>query len=113
MQLAQINRRPYPSHDEMLKVCAPNARGQRLVCAHVSEGKCTVYLAPQKELEAAGYTDVLAVRHEIGHCNGWGPDHAGMRARPTEETFSPRAVERHPATAPSRPTADGQGAPRG
>src|SRR5262249_29379591 len=39
--------------------------------------KCLVYLGPIPEW--TGVTRNINLRHELGHCNGWGGDHAGAR----------------------------------
>jgi hypothetical protein len=48
---------------------------------------CTVVLAPDADIVAAGHTTEVVKRHEIGHCNGWSAAHAG--ARPFEEWGAP------------------------
>jgi hypothetical protein len=30
-------------------------------------------------VRAAGHDPDIILRHEIGHCNGWGPNHEGAR----------------------------------
>jgi hypothetical protein len=40
---------------------------------------CTIALADDKHFAATPDTRELIVRHEIGHCNGWPPDHRGAR----------------------------------
>jgi hypothetical protein len=37
---------------------------------------CRIYLGPTG---GTGVTRNIVLRHEIGHCNGWGKDHAGIR----------------------------------
>jgi len=72
----------YLSADEMKKACPPNHLGQRLACAYPNypkQGSCMVFMGPAEEIEAAGYSDSLAMRHEIGHCNGWSAKHERMR----------------------------------
>lgn len=52
-----------------------------LGCALFGDGKhCTVVLAPDADIVAAGFTTEIAKRHEIGHCNGWSAAHEGSRA---------------------------------
>jgi hypothetical protein len=42
-----------------------------LGCALFGDGKhCTVILAPDADIVAAGSTTEIVKRHEIGHCNG-------------------------------------------
>lgn len=72
----------YLSADEMKVKCPANAFGQRLACAYPNypkQGSCMVFMGPAEEIEAAGYSDSLAMRHEIGHCNGWSAKHERMR----------------------------------
>jgi len=38
---------------------------------------CQIFLLDDEWLERFGLTYKTALRHEIGHCNGWGADHAG------------------------------------
>ena len=42
-------------------------------CARLRAGICEVYIASDF------YRDQIMLRHEIGHCNGWGSHHFGMR----------------------------------
>lgn len=39
---------------------------------------CTIVIGDEATLRAWGRTRNLFM-HEIGHCNGWGHDHAGAR----------------------------------
>jgi hypothetical protein len=38
-----------------------------------------IVIGDEPTLRAWGRTRNLILRHEIGHCNGWGHDHAGAR----------------------------------
>jgi hypothetical protein len=42
---------------------------------------CQVYVLDDEWLDAYEHTYARTLRHEFGHCNGWGGDHAGGRAR--------------------------------
>jgi hypothetical protein len=42
-------------------------------CARLRAGICEIYIASDF------YRDQIMLRHEIGHCNGWGSHHFGMR----------------------------------
>lgn len=55
---------------DILKLC----HGPTSACSWVKDGVCHVVL-PLSEKD----TRLLALmrRHEIGHCNGWPPDHRG------------------------------------
>ena len=41
---------------------------------------CTIHIVGDNVIRAAGYEPDNIRRHEIGHCNGWPPDHRGARA---------------------------------
>jgi len=69
------------------RLCPANEFGQRLGCArHPSKGHCLVVVGPEDELAAIGYSDVIVVRHEIAHCNGWRGNHPGIRSLKGQET---------------------------
>src|SRR5262249_55711364 len=77
----------YPTTEEMKKLCPANEFGQRLGCArHPSQGHCLVVVGPEDELAAIGYSDVIVVRHEIAHCNGWRGNHPRIRSLKGQET---------------------------
>lgn len=40
---------------------------------------CFIVLASDAMIRNAGYTTAIVKRHEIGHCNGWPPDHPNAR----------------------------------
>jgi hypothetical protein len=46
-------------------------------CATVVADVCYIYLGPIPDW--TGITRNINLRHEMGHCNGWGKDHAGIR----------------------------------
>ena len=53
-------------------------------CAFPSVGSCLIYVRDQawyRKQGGIGYYNAL-LRHEIGHCNGWGADHNGGRIGP-------------------------------
>jgi exosome complex RNA-binding protein Csl4 len=52
-------------------------------CMTFKDGICTITILHDSELEKLGIPPALAMRHEIGHCNGWPGDHKG--ARPWED----------------------------
>src|SRR5215472_2981341 len=73
--------------EEMKLLCPPNIHGQRIACTKIATSTyCLVYIGPADELEALGYTYETVKGHEIGHCNGWKPDHPGMHALKEGET---------------------------
>lgn len=54
--------------------------GLTLGCSrHHGDVLCHVVLVDEKIIKEQGWTKELMLRHEIGHCNGWGADHAGQR----------------------------------
>jgi hypothetical protein len=52
---------------------------------------CRVWVVEDSILQPTGWTYEIVLRHEVGHCNGWPGDHAGMRvAVPADETDGKR-----------------------
>jgi hypothetical protein len=45
----------------------------------ITEADCVIILASESDIERTGWTLNLAIRHEIGHCNGWPANHPGAR----------------------------------
>jgi len=41
--------------------------------------RCEIYIVADEILATVGLDYETALRHELGHCNGWGGDHAGAR----------------------------------
>jgi len=68
-----ITRKSTP--EELAPVCG----GQKFLggCAVRIAYVCQIFLLDDEWLERFGLTYKTALRHEIGHCNGWGADHAG------------------------------------
>jgi hypothetical protein len=58
----------------------PLAGYTRLGCSYRWPTRCAVFLADDRIVRAAGHNPDIVLRHEIGHCNGWGPSHEGARA---------------------------------
>ena len=51
-----------------------------LACSQHNTGPketCIITMLDDEGIEKAGWTPKVVLRHEIGHCNGWGADHAG------------------------------------
>jgi hypothetical protein len=46
-------------------------------CAGRKPDRCVIYLGPIPA--SSGITRNINLRHELGHCNGWPADHAGIR----------------------------------
>src|SRR5262249_33090908 len=65
------------ARSEVDAVCQKKA----LACARRTwSNVCEIYvLGNEIALGQYGATIALLLRHEIGHCNGWGGDHAGGR----------------------------------
>lgn len=64
---------------------SPNWSG--LACAKglKDKSRCIIYIVKDEVLTAAGYHPSVAMRHELGHCNGWSGDHSdGVRIRASE-----------------------------
>ena len=40
---------------------------------------CGIVKVSDDQIRAAGHDPAIFMRHEIGHCNGWGPMHLGAR----------------------------------
>jgi hypothetical protein len=89
---------PYKGHltlqratdEEMIKTCpAPLTLPKRIACAFPipAANSCLIVLAPRTTIAAAGYSEEIVIRHEIGHCNGWPADHNGARRLKDEGRF--------------------------
>jgi hypothetical protein len=63
-----------------VRMVCPNTPG--IACALVGADHCLVYILDDWVLRAAGYSYEQALRHEIGHCNGWSGDHPSGRHLP-------------------------------
>jgi hypothetical protein len=67
------------------ELCGPGAKFGKigaLACSQKWPDRCRIVVSPSA-LKAAGFALHVAMRHEIGHCNGWPGDHTG--ALPYEE----------------------------
>lgn len=51
-----------------------------LACSFRTQTSCTIFTLPELELFRRGWDAKHVMRHEHGHCNGWGADHKGARA---------------------------------
>ena len=56
-----------------------------LGCAYVHERDCTIVVANDDILEAAGWRFEIVKRHEVDHCGGWPNHHPGARATTLED----------------------------
>jgi len=69
----------YTDHEPWTECHLTKTGGTLAGCAWPNNGKCIIYISPQSALEKFGLTYRIALRHELGHCNGWGKNHAGIR----------------------------------
>src|SRR5262249_32076184 len=73
----------YYATDEIWNPCGKIRKdypdGDLAGCAWPHDGQCTIIIAPLKILRKYGITPRIVLRHELGHCNGWGQDYAGAR----------------------------------
>jgi hypothetical protein len=78
----------YLDAEQIKQHCPANSYGQRLGCTTIATPSyCKVFIGSADEIAALGYTMETVLRHEIGHCNGWGADHPGMHALKSGETM--------------------------
>lgn len=69
-----------PSQDAMRAMCHPAKDIRPLLgCALRHATSCTILVATEAQMKAAGWQKEIVVRHETGHCLGWSGDHAGAR----------------------------------
>jgi hypothetical protein len=77
---------------EMRTVCPSSANlvgrdgGLTIACSlRLQEGKgCLIVIVNDGVLASYGLAFETVYRHELGHCNGWGADHAGAIIRRPE-----------------------------
>lgn len=83
---------------EVSALCPATTFRYKLGCAYPATQSCRVIIVGDGVLEKAGYTYETVLRHELGHCNGWGGDHWGARVAPTpaEAKLVERARTRMP-----------------
>lgn len=72
------------SEADIVKVCESRwwmKYPTHVACAYPSKQPvhCLIYLANDDVLKAYGQDAASTLRHEIGHCNGWGRDHERAR----------------------------------
>jgi len=66
------------SIEELRALCKVDAP-QMLACSMHNSRSCLIIMVKDEVTRTRGWTTGLLLRHEIGHCNGWGGDHAGER----------------------------------
>jgi hypothetical protein len=87
----------YCSKEKILEV---QASWSGNACTHVNQNKkwgCHIYMLSDKAVKAEGRNPTIILRHELGHCNGWGRDHAGGR-KVFVDDYSVKAPELPKAT---------------
>jgi hypothetical protein len=67
------------SDAELIKACQTFTT---VACAQTVNRVCVVHI--RDNVERVVSRDIV-MRHEVGHCNGWGKDHAGARTMPQEQ----------------------------
>ena len=60
----------------------PLVRPNSLGCASVHVDHCIIYLVQDDVMRLRGWNTGIVLRHELGHCNGWPPDHPDARGFP-------------------------------
>jgi hypothetical protein len=58
---------------------------ERFACTFPKGASCVIYMRSDADIRDARWSPQIVLRHEIGHCNGWGKDHAGARRIPPLE----------------------------
>jgi hypothetical protein len=64
--------------EELHKICQldqPNL----LACSRRNEWSCVIVMVRDEVMRERNWSTGMLLRHEIGHCNGWGADHEGQR----------------------------------
>jgi hypothetical protein len=67
------------SLEELHEVC--QLEGDKLLaCSTHNHSSCIIVLVKDEVMRQRSWTTGMLLRHEMGHCNGWGGDHAGERS---------------------------------
>jgi len=66
--------------EAMARLCPKTSMPVTLGCAYAHATDCTIVIANDDIIRAAGWTYDIVYRHERSHCVGWPKDHP--RARP-------------------------------
>jgi hypothetical protein len=70
------------SEAEVIVICGDvSPAGYRIACAipDLAGASCVIVIREDAAIRAAGFNPEIVFRHEVGHCHGWGADHAGGR----------------------------------
>jgi len=79
--------------DELLKWCPPGKNVDvSLACAYLLKFGCFVVRRSDDFIWNYGLAPELVIRHEIGHCNGWAPNHPDARVNMTPPMQRPAAA---------------------
>jgi len=66
--------------DHVREMCkAAFNTGRAPGCSRVIMDVCVIVKLSNADIRALGIDPEVFLRHEVGHCNGWGPDHKGAR----------------------------------
>jgi hypothetical protein len=65
--------------EELHRICQID-NPKLLACSKRNEWSCIIVMVKDEIMRQRNWTTGLLLRHEIGHCNGWGADHAGERS---------------------------------
>jgi hypothetical protein len=70
-----IEIRRFATTEDLKVACKAGINDDLAGCSFVARGVCVIFLGPNGYYTTIPIESVL--RHEMGHCNGWGRDHAG------------------------------------
>ena len=65
--------------EELREACQLEG-SQLLACSTHNHSSCIIVMVKDEIMRQRSWTTGMLLRHEIGHCNGWGADHAGERS---------------------------------
>jgi hypothetical protein len=65
--------------EELRDVCQLDG-AQLLACSTHNDRSCIIVMVKDEVMRTRSWTTGMLLRHEMGHCNGWGADHAGERS---------------------------------
>jgi hypothetical protein len=65
--------------EELREVCQLEG-AQLLACSTHNDRSCIIVMVKDEVMRTRSWTTGMLLRHEMGHCNGWGADHAGERS---------------------------------
>jgi len=64
---------------EIRKVCPSSTLAAALGCAQKIREGCLIIMVDDEVIRKYHLTPETVLRHEMGHCNGWPPNHQGAR----------------------------------